>query len=366
MKKIIVRCSLFFLILPLFAYAGNDGERVEKKINRVFNIQSDGVVVLENKYGNLDIAIGNNNEVKMNVTISVETSSEKKAQEALDRITIKFEEGNNRVKATTEIESSSGWLSWFNTCKLEMEINYQVLVPADVFLELTNKYGDIYVESSNKNMKIDLAYGNIRLGDINSNLNLDMSYSEGNISQMHDGTIQLSYSNLEMEDANDVTVNNKYAELTTGSLHKLYMESSYSNLHAVSIGQLDYNGKYDDVIIEHAGSINAETGYTGITVEEFEGTGHFDMRYGDLNIQNIHHGFSKIDVNTSYTGVALGFNPDASYTVDAETNYCDINHPDLKITEDSQRESRATLKGSRGSGGGEVIARMNYGELNID
>ncbi|MEP6794707.1 MAG: DUF4097 family beta strand repeat-containing protein [Saprospiraceae bacterium] len=365
MKRIVVKCSLLLLI-PLFAFAVKDGERVEKKINREFSIQSNGYVVLQNKYGDLDIAIGESNQVKINVTISVVASSTKKAQETLDHINVDFEDGNNRIQAKTDIESSSGWSSWFNFGKTEMEINYQVLVPADVYLDLCNKYGDIYVESSNRDVKIELAYGNIRLGDLNSNLKLDMSYSEGNISQIKDGDITLAYSDLKMEDGNDVTLNNKYTDIKTGSLHKLNMESAYSNLHAVSIDQFEYNGKYDDVVLERAVHIDAETGYTGIVVEEFEGNGDFDMRYGDLKIQNIHHGFSKINVNTSYTGVELEFNPDAAYTVDAETNYCDIKHPDLKITEDSQRESRATLKGSRGSGGGEVIARMNYGELNID
>ncbi|HZV70132.1 MAG TPA: hypothetical protein VFG10_11340 [Saprospiraceae bacterium] len=366
MKKIAVRCSLFFLFVPFFAFAGNDGERVEKTINREFNIQPNGYVILENKYGDLDIAIGESNQVKINVTISVEASSVKKAQESLDRINVEFEEGNNRIHASTDIESSSGLSSWFNMGKMEMTINYQVLVPADVYLELSNKYGDIYLESSNHDVKIELAYGNIRLGDINGNLKLDMSYSEGNISQIRNGDITLSYSDLEMEDGNDVIINNKNADITTGSIHKLDMESAFSNLHSVSIGQFEYNGKYDDVNLGRAGIINAESGFTNIVVEELDGSGDFDMRYGELSIQHIHRGFSKINVNTSYTGVDMEFEPGASFTLDAETNFCDINHPELKITEDSQRETSATLKGSRGSGGGEVIARMNYGELNID
>ena len=321
---------------------------------------------LNNKYGNLDIAIGESNHVKINVTITVEASSEKKAQETLDRINVEFVEGNNRIEARTQIESSSSWNSWFNTGNMEMQINYQVLVPADVYLELTNKYGNIYLESSDRDVTVDLEYGNIRLGDINSNLKLDMAYSEGNISQIKDGRITLSYSDLEMEDGNDIELDVKYTDLKAGSFRKLDMESSYSNLHANAIGQFEYTGKYDDLVMERLGNMNAETGYTGIVIEELENGGDFDMRYGDLKIHSIHRGFAKININTSYTGVELEFNPDASFSVDAETNYCDIHHHDMKITEDTQRQSSATLKGMRGTGGGEVIARMNYGELSID
>ncbi len=366
MKRKVIKCSLLFLLLPLFVFAGGDGERVEKKINRDFTIQPNGLVDLTNKYGNLDIAIGQSNQVKINVTISVEASSAKKAQEALDRINVEFEEGNNRVEARTVIESNSGWNSWFNFGSNEMEINYQVLVPADVFLQLSNKYGNIYLETTNRDVSVELAYGNIRLGDINGNLDLDMSYSKGNISLIRDGKLTLSYSELEMEDGNEVTLDNKYTDLKTGSLQKLNMESAYSNLHSVSIGRFDYNGKYDDLAVERAGSINAETSYTGIEVDEMEGNGDFDMRYGDLKIQKIHGGFSRMNINTSYTGVELDFNTDAAFSVDAETNYCDIHHHDLKIMEDTEKQSSKVLKGSRGTGGGAVIARMNYGELTID
>ena len=38
-----MKCSLLFLLLPFFAFAAKDGERVEKKINREFNIQANGI-----------------------------------------------------------------------------------------------------------------------------------------------------------------------------------------------------------------------------------------------------------------------------------------------------------------------------------
>ncbi|MEP6647469.1 MAG: DUF4097 family beta strand repeat-containing protein [Saprospiraceae bacterium] len=366
MKSIVVKCSLLLLLVPFFAFMLKDSEHVEKKVNREFTIQPNGYVTLTNKYGSLDVAIGEDNQVKINVTISAKASSEKKAQEAVDRISIDFEEGNNRVQATTNIESANGWLSWFNFGKTEMEINYQVLVPKDIYLDLTNKYGDIYMESTDRDLKIELAYGNIRLGDVNANLKMDMSYSEGNISQIKDGDITLKYSDLEMEDGQNVTMNNRYVDLKTGSIQKLNLESAYSNLKSVSIGQFEYNGKYDDVVLDRAGSVHAETAYTDIVIDEVEKGGDFDMRYGDLQLKQIHRGFSNININTSYTGVEIELTSDASFSIDAETNYCDISHPELKIMEDSQRELSATLVGSRGVGGGEIKARMSYGELNIE
>ena len=97
-------------------------------------------------------------------------------------------------------------------------------------------------------------------------------------------------------------------------------------------------------------------------------SGHrrFDMRYGELSVGNIGRGFTRLDINTSYTGVSLEFDEGASFSIDALNNYCDIRHHGLKVTEDIQKAGSTTLKASKGAGGGMVMARMNYGELRIE
>ncbi len=366
MKIKAIKCSTLMLLLPLLVFAG-ERERVEKRINREFIIQSNGRVELLNKYGNMDVAIGSGNKVSIDVVISVTSSSEKKAKEALDKITVDFEEGNNRVSATTEIESNTRWMNFFSPGKVDIDIHYQVRVPEDVFLDLVNKYGNIYVETTNRDIDIDLAYGDLRLGDINGKLNLKMAYSNGSISQIGDGSLELSYSDLEMEDANDLNMDIKYTDVKSGTFQKLRLHSAYSDLHSISIGQIDYTGKYDDIALEYVNTINATSGYTGIVLEELTGPGSFDMRYGDLKIQNIHRGFQKLNINTSYTGVDLEFKPEASFSMEAHLTYCKIKYDKLNVSLSSNEGSKfKTFKGSRGSGGGVIVARMDYGELKIE
>jgi len=339
---------------------------VEKKINRDFNIQANGLLNIDNKYGDLDIAIGESNKIKFDITIKVTTGGQKKAQEMLDNITVNFSEGTNRVNAETIIQSTSSWMSWFQTGTQEIEINYQVLVPKDVYLQLQNKYGSIFLQSTDRDAKIDLAYGDIRLGDINANLDLEMSYSEGSLSQIKQGQLNLSYSELEMENSQAMTVDMKYSELVMGSSSRLNLVSSYGNVKGGDVEEVTYSGKYDDIYFDRVKSITADCGYTGVEVGGLASTGTFDMRYGDLVISNIWPGFKQINISTSYTGVELGFQDGANFTIDAATNYCDINHENLKISEYIERAASVTMKANRGTGGGVVKIVMNYGELSIE
>ena len=363
-----MKCSvLLFLFLPLLAMAGKDGEHAEKKITREFNIQVNGHLNIENKYGDVDIAMGEENKIKFDITIKASAGSQKKAQELIDNITVDFNEGINRVDAKTVVESSSSWMSWFNTGSNEIEINYQVLVPKDIYLELNNKYGSIYLESTDRDAKIDLAYGDIRLGDLNANLDLDMAFSQGSLSQIKQGQLSLTNSELEMENSQSLSVDMKYSELTMGSSGRLNLVSSYGETKGVDVEEVSYTGKYDNFKVERVKSISADCNLTDVEVGGIASSGSFDMHYGDLDVSNIGIGFKSLNISSSYTDVKLSFQDGASYSIDAVTNYCDINHSDdLKVSEYIERTTSATLKGSKGTGGGVIKAVMNYGELSIE
>lgn len=360
--------ALLFLLLPCFSLAGVKGDAVEKKINKSFSIPADGQLRIENKYGDVDIAIGEGRTIQFDITITVTAGSEKKAQEQLDNINVRFEESPNRVEAVTDIESSSSWLSWFNMDDKEIEINYSVLVPKDIYLNLENRFGSLYVESTDRDANITVAYGDLRLGDINANLHLDMSYSEGSMSQIKNGNLKLMHSDLDMENSQALNIDMQYAELNMGSANKLQLVSSFGDIKGMDVDEVQYSGKYDDVYFDRVKTIHAESGYSGLQLDGLMYAGDFDMNYGDLTVSNIASGFKRIDIRSSFVGVNLEFASNASYTLDAQTRFCEISYDedDLKVTERIERETELSVKGAKGSGGGQVVAVMTHGELSLE
>lgn len=368
MKTISAKCKmlLFLLWIPLFVHAGADKEVAERKVNREFAAYTDGNLDIDNKYGSINIVSGPAGKITFEVSITATCSSLKKAQEALDRVNIRFQETSTRVAAVTEITSPSGLMSWFDSDDVDIEVNYEVTVPPDVFMNLSQKYGNIYVETTNRDLRINLSYGDVRLGDVNAKLALNMAYSDGSISKINKGNFVLSYANLEMEDADALDVDMKYSDLVMGTVLRANVVTSYCDLKAMDINELTYRGKYDDVVVDRVRNLDWESAYTGLQIGSLSASAHFDMRYGDLQVRNVAAGFTRIDINTSYTGVVLEFAGNASFSVDVVNNYCDVHHRDMRVSEDIQKGSSSTFKGSRGSGGGQVIARMNYGELSLE
>ena len=363
MKARHILCNFSLLVLLLVPSARAE-HLAEKLISREFSIQTDGRLLIDNRYGDIDIAVGPAGKIKIDVRITSDASSESKARENLERVSIAFTEGINRVEARTSIASGSSW-SWWGSNNAKLRIDYKVLVPADVYLELENKYGGIFIETSNRDVSVGLGYGDIRCGDLAGNLQLDMAYSKGSLSRIRNGDLNLSYAELEMEDAGAIEVDMKYSELSMGALDRLRVTSAYGDLSVQDAREIQYTGKYDDIEIDRVGVIHAQTGYAGIEIDVLHQQGTFDMKYGGITIRQVSRQFSRIDLSTAYTGVELGFEPGAAFSVDAVNNYCDVDHSGLTVSERIQKGGSLTFKGTRGSGGGQVIARMNYGELEI-
>ncbi|HQW02806.1 MAG TPA: hypothetical protein PLR30_10035, partial [Saprospiraceae bacterium] len=257
-----MKCSILLLLILFFNVAHAEKSEAERRIQKEFVVKADGFLSVDNRYGKIDIAIGESNQIKMEVVIKVRAGSDKKAQESLDRISIDISQSGNRVSASTSVSSTSGWSSWFDSGNVEMEINYNILVPADIFLELRQKYGSIFVETTNRDLRIDLSYGDLRLGDINAKLSLEMAYSDGNMSRINNGELVLSYSDLEMEDAEAVKVDMKYTDLVMGSAKRASITTAYSDFRGIDIYDLTYRGKYDDVSVERVQTIDMESAYS--------------------------------------------------------------------------------------------------------
>jgi hypothetical protein len=366
MKIGIMKYSLLFMLVPFLAFAGVKGEKLNKEIKREFSIQTNGMLNIDNKYGAVDITTGPSNQISIQVVITAEASNKSKAQEALDRVSILFKEEANKVFAATHVESPSGFKSWFSSDNMNVEINFTVVVPADIYLKLMNKYGSVYVETTDRDLEIDLAYGDIRLGDINGNLNLDMAYSEGSISNIKSGRIALGYSEFEMEDAASVDIRMQYSELAMGTVGSAKIDASYSDLKSGQIGSLSYTGKYADVSIESVKVIEAKGAYTDIEIGSLGTSGSIAMTYGDLEIEKIGAGLAVVEINTAYTDVSLDFQGVSGYSIEAKVSYGDIKHNNLKVVEDVDNGTSSSFKATNGSGGGKVVLKMAYGDLRIN
>ena len=129
-------------------------ETFTKSVKKEYDISKSGTVELSNKYGNIDVKTNDGDKVTIHVEITVNARNEETANTAFDRINIDFTASSDYVKAVTVLNSDNGnWWSG-NKKSYDFKINYEVTVPRSVEMNVTNKYGDVYITELNNDLRL--------------------------------------------------------------------------------------------------------------------------------------------------------------------------------------------------------------------
>lgn len=347
-----------------------DTDHLLKDFNKIitesYNFTSgEPTISVNNKYGNIIITSHDQNHADVRVEIVVEASSQSRAEQIFDKIEIHMKHTNDKLSLETEIKPSSGW-SWTKK-KEQYSINYHIALPKKSFLSVENKYGNISCTDHDNMVDINLKYGNGKIQNVNGKFHAKLGYVNSFSTNVISGEahIDLSYSHIIIESAQDINIDSKYSNFTIASAAKIQSKSQYDKYELGTIHSLQNVGKYDAFKIAEAADINIETKYTNIQIGTITHNGIFNLSYGDLNISNIDPSAITISLNTTYTGCKLGMS--GAYNLDIDTKYVDVDYPrTLQITHKEKDANQLFLQGFMTHRDATLItARMKYGHLKL-
>lgn len=382
-KTILLFCLGFIGMFPLMAEGGTINHKLliedsfkkefTKNIKKEFDISTNGTISLLNKYGKVDVKTWDQNRVKIDIQITVNAGNEESANATFDRINIEFSDSRDFVSAETSIESQkkSSWgFSWWggSSNSSDFTIDYEVYMPTTCDLELSNKYGHSTIEKISGKAKITAKYGDVRMDGVDNNLNLNIGYGNASIESAHDAEVIIKYGKLRVEKAHDVNLESKYSKIYISSAGDLESISKYDTYRLGDVEDLNNQGKYDDFEVDSAESINAVARYSDFDIQSLSKRGKFNLEYGGLNIESLSNEFSKLEVDSKYTGVEININDGASYELDVVTNYAGIHYPsNANVQYEAEQGNTHEVRGTIGtkSGNGLVHIRSSYGSVKV-
>lgn len=309
----------FILLLSLFllssaVYGRVNGEEVKRTVNRSFTVSSDAELNITNKYGNITLVKWDKPEISFSIEIIGRGEEKGVAEEMANRISIDFNATKSKVSAQTVIapqernyRHSSG-----------MSINYTVNVPVNVYLDITNKYGNVFLAETQRPLKTYITYG-----DLDAELLLGA-----------DNDIFLKYGKVRIQQANKIDMELKY--VTDGEIEnvkQLVLTSAYSRLDFGKVETLELESKYDRFDIDNLGSVAMEAAYSDFRITNLEKTFKAPVfRYGKIKISHLSPAFNLVEIAASYSPIRIGVSNDHNFKVDAETSYGSIRISNLKTT----------------------------------
>ncbi len=355
MKTMKFRFLIVFLLVfssAAYIYAAE----ITKSLHKEFKVSENSVLVLKNKYGKVDVQNWENNQVVIDVKIRVEHPSKETAQKLLDYLNVEFSESGNELKAITVInERFSKGNKWGNN--KEFSIDYTVKMPKNLDINLTNKYGDTFIDELTGHAIIDIKYGNMQANKILRDDTKPLS------------SIILGYSKAVVDEINWMKVVMKYSKLEIETSRALVIESKYSKVYIDEASSIVSESKYDTYKIGKTENFVITGAYSGYTLDYIGKKLYLDTKYTGTTVEKMPTTFEEIEIQNGYGGIKIGIVSGANYTLKGEARYANISFPSGGKMNRIQGNTTSSYEGTVGSESNpkaKVTINTSYGSVKLD
>jgi DUF4097 and DUF4098 domain-containing protein YvlB len=156
--------AAFALLFPVTAVAG-----INDDINRSFDVQPGGQLVLNADFGDVDIRTHAASKVDVRVVREAKTSSDRKAQELFDDYRVTFDQSGEQIEIRAEVPRRS-W-RWSNN----LRVRFEITVPSRFDLDLRTAGGDIKIADLTGELEAVTSGGDLDLGRVDGRVRVRTS-----------------------------------------------------------------------------------------------------------------------------------------------------------------------------------------------
>ena len=306
--------TLLFASLFLFSFALNAQEELTKEFHKEYSAKEGTKLELNNRYGDIILQTSETDQVTIDVKVTVKYPNKERAEKLMSYIDVQFSEEAGLISAKTNIDEKFNFTGWSGDSR-RFSIDYFVKMPVWMDLGLVNRYGNSEIDDLTGYVNFDVKYGNITAAKL----------TRGNVKPL--STVNISYGNCSIDEAGWLEITTRYSgdfSITKGQA--LSVDSKYSKLKFGSVSSLAGEMRYNNLRIDDINNLVLDGGYTEINVGTLYKKLVYEGGYGSLSVDRIPAGFESLDVDTHYTGVRLGIEEDASYSLEAKTSYCGVRY----------------------------------------
>jgi hypothetical protein len=289
--------------------AGGDFEKV--LADKKYDIDKNALLIIEHKYGMVTCKNWDQQAIAVKITAEVEASSREAAEKIFARID--FDLNGNRSKVGIESRNND---KLFSGNRNNLTIRVEVMMPETVRLNVHNQFGNCYIGKVSGATEIQIEYGSLEIDALKNEQNqVEIDFGGGRISYIHGGEVEVSYSPLQMDEANNISVESAYSDVKIGKATLLEIESEGGNVQIGSVGEAVLEAKFSDC-----------------TIASLRHTLRAESEYGALLVSEVSSEFEQIEIENSFGSARLIFSSDASFSLEAEVELGSIEFPESRFT----------------------------------
>jgi len=355
-KKLILLIFLILVLQNTFAQTYSQS----KTINKGYKINSATNVEIKNKYGDIKIYESNSDSVNFEIKVYAESASQERLNDLINGVTFKFNSTNYYLNVETIFDADKNLFSDFKkitdifiTTENIIEVDYIVYMPANLNLKIENKYGNVTIDNFTNNFNLILENGNFKAKDLSGTSTLDFNFCESiEINSLSTSSITLNYSNLKIDDVQQLTLNSKSGDIKIDKINILNIIS-----------------KRDKFKIGNINNLYGETYFTDFDVKELNQEVSLNLKYGEAEFEKILKNFNLVDFTSLSADIGINLEVGSSFAFDLSENKTNLklNEKILKIERKFLTSGSSTISGKIGtSEKAKIKLNLNGGSLTID
>jgi hypothetical protein len=262
---------------------------------------------INNKYGTIHITPWNKDSVSFRVEVEANSSNLERLHKMFNGININITGSSFQIRAESEFnqnidilfETFKGMTNKLIPYDSRLQINYFISAPEYLDMQITNKYGDVYMENCTGKFSLSLSNGNFRANSLNESDEIELTFCDATINKIGKGYINASFSDVEIDESREIK-----------------LSSISSRFDLKNIGKLDAESRRDKFYIGTVSEVKGNSYFSDYRIAELDKSIDVVSKYGSLNADNIRKGLDFIDISSSYSDISLTFDPSISYNLD--------------------------------------------------
>ncbi len=292
-------------LVPVSAFA-----KIERVVEKTFSVKPGGSLTVETEGGNVRVETGDDTTVKVVARQTIRASSEREADELLERLDMSIEQSGNDVAVRAKYER----MRWGRN---PVNVDFTVTVPARYDVDLRTSGGDVRVGDLDGKVRARTSGGNVVLGKMSGPV--DAHTSGGNVSLVE-------------------------------GVGRVSLGTSGGNIRVErSVGETDLDTSGGDIEVKSVeGTLRAETSGGNVTA------GIVGALKGDCVL------------DTSGGRVKATVDESAAFTLDASTSGGDVRAEGLTITISGGGIGKSKLSGKVNGGGPLLKLHSSGGDIVIE
>jgi len=362
-----MRSRIILILITLLSQPCNLHLRAQsvsesRTLEKTFVVNEEMTLDVTNKYGKIHLSKSNSDSVFIRIEMNASASKSSKLRKLIDGVSFDLTSTNHFVIAETRfnkgpinlIEGIRSLTNNIISSESKLDIDYYIYAPSYMNIKIDNRYGDVYIESTEADINVKIINGDLKAEDLWGNSSFDLSFCNATISSLIKARMEISYGDLYLSSA-----------------ESLNLYSTSSKIDIADIEELVSESKRDKYFIKGLTSLEGNSYFTDYNIDVLREKVNMTTRYGNINIEMIPSTFNIISLESSFTGVFLNVKPDASFKFDAKLSNCNSSIPENWVVEEEAlnvEKNEYLYFGDIGPGEttGRVVLKLIRGKLIFD